>query len=301
MADQVDFAGGTAVITGAGAGIGAALAREAARIGMSVVVADISSERAKTTVADIIARGGRAEALVVDVRDDEAMHALAADVRQRHGAVRLLINNAGIEMIGFSWELTAEQWRRSTDINVMGVVNGVRAFVPGMIEDTAAGGCAAIANLSSVGGFMCSPMMAPYTMSKHAVLSFTECLFLEMELLGLPIDVSVVIPSMVRSQIFADAPIADGGAATWAEAYRRQFLERMGSEAMDPDEAARAVFGQLAERRYWVSTKPEATEAVAARRAELYRTLDRPKTDAHILTRLKALRPSQETAASPVG
>ena len=296
MTEQADFAGGTAVITGAGAGIGAGLAREAARLGMSVVVADVSAERASEVVGEITAKGGRAEPAVVDVRDDAAIDALARDVRARHGAVRLLINNAGIETIGFSWELSAEQWRRSTEINVLGVVNGLRAFIPGMIEDVGAGGRAAVANLSSVGGLMCSPMMAPYTVSKHAVLALTECLMLEMELLDLPIDVSVIIPSMVRTRIFDDAVVNTGGAESWAEAYRKQFLERIGGEAMDPDDAARVVFRQLVERRYWVSTQPEATEAVAKRRGELFRTLARPQTEAGILQRIKDLRPTKAPA-----
>lgn len=289
MAEQDDFAGGVAVITGAGAGIGAGLAREAARIGMTVIVADIAADRAAEVVADITARGGRGEPATVDVRDDAAMDALAAAVRRRHGKVRLVINNAGVEMLGFSWELSAEQWRRSTDINVMGVVNGVRAFAPGMIEDTRAGGRAAIANVSSVGGLSCSPMMAPYTVSKHAVLSFTECLLLEMELTGHPIDISLIVPAMVRSRIFDDAPVAAG--AGWAEAYRAQLHARMG-DAMDVDEAARVIFEGLAERRYWVSTQPEATQAVAGRRAELYARLTRPTTDPAILQRLQDLRES---------
>jgi NAD(P)-dependent dehydrogenase (short-subunit alcohol dehydrogenase family) len=209
MPDQLEFAGGTAVITGAGSGIGAGLACEAARLGMSVVVADISRERADEIVAAIIGRGGQAEAAVVDVRDDHAMGVLATDVRARLGPVRLLVNNAGIETVGFSWELTAEQWRLSTDINLIGVVNGLRAFIPAMIKDTGEGRRSAIANLSSIGAFMGVPMNAAYLASKHAVLALTECLFLEMELLGCPIDVSVIVPSLVRSRIFEDAPVAD--------------------------------------------------------------------------------------------
>lgn len=290
MPRQHDFTGGLAVITGAGAGIGAGLARAAGHIGMTVVVADIAGERAAEVAADINRRGGRAEPAAVDVRDDAAMDALAATVRQRHGKVRLLINNAGVETLGFSWELSADQWRRSTDINLMGVVNGVRAFTPGMIEDTAGGGRAAIANVSSIGGLSCSPMMTPYIVSKHAVLSFTECLLLEMELTGHPIDVSLILPAMVRSRIFDDAPSAAD--ASWAEAYRRQLIERMAADAMDVDEAAGAIFRGLADGRYWVSTLPEATQTAAAQRAELYAALARPSIDPAILERLVALRPA---------
>lgn len=98
--DRDAFAGGVAVITGAGSGIGAGLARRAGELGMTVVVTDINEEGAARTVAEIEAAGGKAEALRVDVSQPEELDRLAETVFARHGEVRLLINNAGIETVG---------------------------------------------------------------------------------------------------------------------------------------------------------------------------------------------------------
>ena len=132
MEEEV-FGGGVAVITGAGAGIGSGLARRAAEIGMTVVVTDVSAARADAVAGEIRAKGGKAESLAVDVSKPAELDRLAETVFERHGAVRLLVNNAGIETIGLSWEIPVERWEATLDINIHGVVHGVRAFVPRMI------------------------------------------------------------------------------------------------------------------------------------------------------------------------
>ena len=270
------FGGGVAVITGAGAGIGAGLAREAGRIGMTVIVSDISPARAANVAGDINKAGGVAHAVPTDVRDHEAVEALAAFVEKKFGHVRLLINNAGIEMLGLIWELTPAQWQSAMDINVNGIFYGARAFIPRMIDAVRRGRRAAIANLSSVGGVGTSPMMAPYIVSKHAVLAFTECLSLDMELAGIPIDISVITPGMVRTSIFEDAPISGGETTALAERYRVAMRDYMASEGMEVGAAARFIFDQLAARSFWISTQPEMTESFATARAEYLRTRARP-------------------------
>src|SRR5438132_12826265 len=110
------FGGGIAVVTGAGAGIGAGLAREAGRLGMTVVVADVDKGRAASVADAIVKAGGKAHAQVTDVRDADAVEALADWTHRNLGDVRLLVNNAGIEMLGLMWELTPQQWRKVFDI-----------------------------------------------------------------------------------------------------------------------------------------------------------------------------------------
>jgi NAD(P)-dependent dehydrogenase (short-subunit alcohol dehydrogenase family) len=277
MTAEEAFADGVAVITGAGAGIGAGLAREAGQIGMTVFVSDISRERAQAVAREIQEAGGDARAVVTDVRDYGAVEALASLVHETAGDVRLLINNAGIEMLGLTWELTPAQWQAAIEINLNGVFYGVRAFVPRMREAVKRGRQAAIANLSSVGGMAIAPLMTPYTVSKHAVLSLTECLSLEMELTETPIDISVITPGIVRTSIFEDATTARGGKDNWAERNRDTLRKSLISQGMDVDVAARLIFEQLAARQFWVSTHPEMTEWFAVRRADYLRTRERPR------------------------
>ena len=255
------FGGGLAVITGAGSGIGAGLARRAAELGMRVIVADISPASAQGVAAEINDAGGEAHAMVVDVSRAELIEAFAAQVHERFGNVRLLVNNAGIETVGYTWEIPAARWDATLDINVHGVVHGVRAFMPQMI---ASGEECWVANLSSVGGFGQMPIQTSYIMSKHAVQSFSECLALEVGLLDLPIHVSAIIPGMVRTRIF-DATDEDQGDV--AVAHRTAMREAMAANGMDLDKACERIMDQLATGKFWVSTQPRMTQMFVERRA----------------------------------
>ena len=103
--DEEKFAGGVAVVTGAGAGIGSGLARRAGELGMHVVVTDVNAAAAEAVAQDVRDKGGKAEAVVVDVSRPSELDRLADEVFARHGSVRLLVNNAGIETIGYTWEM----------------------------------------------------------------------------------------------------------------------------------------------------------------------------------------------------
>ncbi|KAM5353393.1 hypothetical protein ACJ41O_000043 [Fusarium nematophilum] len=167
------FCGGVAVITGAGGGLGSGLARHAASLGMTVIVADIAFDRAKEVASSITATGGRAEAISVDVSRPEELDRLSDHVFAQYGSVRLLINNAGIETLGSCWEVSATRWEATLNVNIHGVVHGVRAFLPRMI---ASGDECWIANTSSAGAFATIPGQSAYIMTKHALQAFTEAL-----------------------------------------------------------------------------------------------------------------------------
>ena len=141
------------MVTGAGSGIGEGIARAAAGLGMKVVVADIDAGRLERVAAEIRAQGGVALSVPTDVADAASVAALAAATRGRFGDVRLLVNNAGIEVAGYTWDLSALDWERAVRVNVLGVVHGARSFLPRMIE---AGTPAYVANLSSLGGLSMS-------------------------------------------------------------------------------------------------------------------------------------------------
>ena len=181
MSARDTFSGGVAVITGAGAGIGAGIARYASHLGMTVVLADIDGEAIARLRGEISAADGTAHGVVCDVRDADAMETSPKAPTGDFGAVRLLVNNAGIEQFGYLWDTPVANWQRVVDVNVSGVFHGVRAFLPRMMDSDEP---AWVWNLSSVGGVVAVPLQAPYIMSKHAVLALTECLHLDVQSAG---------------------------------------------------------------------------------------------------------------------
>lgn len=255
MTPAAAFAGGVAVITGAGSGIGAALARHAAALGMKVALADIDAAAIAALAAEL---GPDAIAVPTDVRDAAAVLALAQAVHGRWGAVRLLVNCAGIETLGFSWEIAPARWQATLDINVMGAINGVHAFLPAMLE---AGQPAFIGNVASIGAFGQMPMQSAYIVSKHALQSFTENLALEVGLTGKPVHIASIIPGAVDTRIFADAN--PGNAA--AERHRA-IMQAMLSASMAPVDAAALIFAGLAARDFFIATHPDDARAIIAGR-----------------------------------
>jgi len=257
------FSGGVSVITGAGAGIGAGLARYASRLGMSVVLADVDAGAIATLRDELSAAGGEVLDVVCDVRDPDAIQRLADTTYRDVGPVRLLVNNAGVEQFGYLWDTPIINWQRVIDINVSGVYYGVRAFLPKMM---AIDEQAWVWNLSSVGGVVAIPLQAPYIVSKHAVLALTECLYLDVESAGHAhhIRVQAVLPGAVRSDIFESAGGVEAGDAAAAESQRAAMLQ-VKAAAMDPLVAAETIFEQAAEGRFYLLTQPSVGTAMTER------------------------------------
>lgn len=264
--------GGVAVVTGAGSGIGEGIALSAAARGMKVVLADIAEDRMEKVAQAIRSDGGEALTVVTDVSRAAMLDELAAKTHAAFGDVTLLVNNAGIEMLGHVWEIPPDTWDKALTINVLGVIHGVRAFAPRML---ASGRRAFIANLSSIGGLGIMPVQTPYIVSKHAVLSFTECLALEMQLTGKPISVSAVLPGPVATRIFEDAPTGDEPSTV---EHHRGFMRTMLKEhGMGIREAGNRILEGIAAGEFWVSTHPEMMAAAARQRAEHLKSLSAPR------------------------
>ena len=259
------FTGGVAVITGAGSGIGAALARHAAGLGMKVALADVDAAAITALATEL---GPETLALPTDVRNADAVIALAAAVHARWGDVRLLVNCAGIETLGNSWDIAPARWQATLDINVMGAIHGVHAFMPAML---AAGEPAFIANVASVGAFGQMPMQAAYITSKHAVQAFTETLALEIGLTGKPIHVASVIPAAVATAIFDNANEGDAAAER-----HRAIMQAMLAASMAPADAARIIFAGLAARDFFIMTHPDDARAIIAGRIDFLSKLAAP-------------------------
>ncbi|OBK19320.1 SDR family NAD(P)-dependent oxidoreductase [Mycobacterium asiaticum] len=257
------FSGGVAVITGAGAGIGAGLARYANTLGMTVVLSDVDAD-AITELRDELAN---AVAVVCDVRDPDAVQELADRTFRDVGPVRLLVNNAGVEQFGYLWDTPVANWQRVVDINISGVFHGVRAFLPKMMASDEQ---AWVWNLASVGAVTAIPLQTPYIMSKHAVLAMTECLRLDVEAAGHGhhIRVQAVLPGAVVSNIFESAGGVDGsGDFDAAEAQRAAMLD-IKAAAIDPLSAAETLFDQAADGRFYLVTQESVLSAMQ-RRAEV--------------------------------
>ena len=277
------FGTGTAVVTGAGAGIGAGFARHLARLGMTVVVADIDEERASLVAEDIRAAGGRADVHGVDVADADAVKRMADNVFDRHGSVELLVNNAGVETAGLLWEVSGARWRRLMEINVDGVFYCLRAFVPLMLK---VGKRACVANRSSVGGINSAAVQGPYIVSKFAVLAMTESLHQDLSLVDSPIQVSAVVPHSIRSEIFRaaqrDAPTTNVTANAVFDAMQQANVE----SGLDPLDAAEHMTEAIARGDFWVFSDDDACRQFTDRRAAQLRDLLPPADPRTMLTRM---------------
>jgi NAD(P)-dependent dehydrogenase (short-subunit alcohol dehydrogenase family) len=269
------FGGGVAVVTGAGAGIGAGLARHASRLGMTVVLADVDAAAVAALREELCAAGGSAVDVVCDVRDAAAVQNLADEVYRDHGAVRLLVNNAGVEQFGYLWDTPVANWQRVVDVNVSGVFHGIRAFLPKMLATDEP---AWVWNLSSIGGVAVVPLQAPYIMSKHAVLALTECLHLEVQSVGHDhhIHVQAILPGAVVSNIFESAGGVNSGDMGAAEGQRAAMLD-IKAEAMDPVAAAEVVFEQAAEGRFYLLTQPEYVGSAMSERGRVLCSQEAPR------------------------
>lgn len=192
------FSGRVAVITGAAEGIGKAIALHAARQGMKLVLADLNPDTLSRTMSELVAEGAEVAGLDVDVSDAGRVESLAELAYSRFGAVHLLVNNAGVALAKSVWETSQKDWDWVMGVNLYGVTNGLRAFVPRML---AGGDEGHIVNVASVAGLISEPGMAAYNASKFGVVTVSEGLFHDLALRQAPISVSVLCPAWVRTRI----------------------------------------------------------------------------------------------------
>ena len=186
---------GVAVVTGAGSGIGRALAQRLAAAGSAVALADVDEAGLMETAASLSGKRASATTHVVDVADEAAVRAFAEDVATRHGRVTLLINNAGVALYGTFEEISLDDLRWLMGINFWGAVYGVKYFLPILKQQPRAH----VVNLSSVFGLVAPAGQSAYSASKFAVRGFTEALRHELE--GTSVFVSCVHPAGVRTSI----------------------------------------------------------------------------------------------------
>ncbi len=205
-----------AVVTGAGSGLGRAISVELARRNGRVLVSDVDRTRAEETAKLVERSGGTAEVIVVDVTEPDDLERAADHIDRIWGGADLLVNNAGVAVAGTLGEITLEDWKWALNVNLWGVIHGCHAFVPRM----RAQGSGAILNVASAMGFASFPEMAPYNVSKAAVISLTETLTSELAPDG--IRVTALCPTFFPSNLMQSFRSSNDRQRHFAEAFFRR-------------------------------------------------------------------------------
>jgi NADP-dependent 3-hydroxy acid dehydrogenase YdfG len=200
------FAGKVVVVTGAGSGIGQALATELGRSGAKVAISDVDTEGLAVTEERLKAIGAPVKVDRLDVTEREAFELYAGAVKQHFGKVNQIYNNAGIAYTGDIEVTQYKDIERVMDVNFWGVVNGTKAFLPHLIES----GDGHVVNVSSLFGIFSVPGQAAYNAAKFAVRGFTEALRQEMAMAKHPVKVTTVHPGGVKTAIARNMTAADG-------------------------------------------------------------------------------------------
>ncbi len=249
-----------AVVTGAASGMGEAMAEHAAAEGMRVVLVDVEAPALAAVAERLGAAGASVWQMEADVSDRGAVLELAEKVEAEVGDTWLLANNAGVGSSAPVHALTHEQWEFVLGVNLWGVIHGLEAFLPKMIERD--GGY--VVNTASMAGFMTCPNLGAYVASKHAVVGLSEVLYRDLEAMGSNVGVSVLCPGGVVTKIMSaerNWPARLGPAPSTLPGEYPDFPERK-----EPREVADQVFAAIAARQFWILTHPwQYAEAVRAR------------------------------------
>ena len=274
-----DFEGKVAVVTGGAGGVGKALVGALLGEGASVVVADVEEAVLKETVAEFSASGGEVSGVVTDVSDPDSLNALADEVFGEHGNCHLLFNNAGVAAPSANvWETTVNDWRWVHGVNIMGVIQGIQAFVPRMI---ASGEEGHVINTSSGdGGISPLPFQSVYASSKAAVSTITECLDAQLQTEKTNLRASIFYPSggLLDTGIWTTARNRPEALAREEEPSAPaptidQFKDAAKAAGMelqfqDLDELARRCLEGIREQQFIIMYGHEETEATLKDRAE---------------------------------
>jgi len=271
-----DLRGKVAVITGAASGFGRELAILCAQDGMKVVLADLDEKGLAATEA-LLPSGSPALRVKCDVSKSESVENLAAQAWQHFGGAHLLFNNAGVAVAGPTWSATLADWKWVLDVNLMGVVHGIHSFVPRMLKQ---GGEAHVVNTASVAGLISVPGSSVYCVSKHGVVTLSECLHHDLQLAGAPIGVSVLCPAFVNTGIAESArsrPAELADTNPLAAPFEARVLKAVRSGKLSAADVARITMDAVKANRFYILSHPKIKAAIEARMRDILD--DRPPTN----------------------
>ncbi len=285
-----NFKGKTAVLTGAGSGFGLECARIGAKLGMNLVLADVQQDALDKAVAEVTALGAQVLPFQLDVSKADQVEAMGVATLARFGAPHLVFNNAGIGAGGLIWENTAKDWEWVIGVNVMGVAHGVRVFTPMMLDaakkDAAYQGH--MVNTASMAGLLNAPNMGVYSVSKHAVVSLSETLYQDLQLVTDQVSASVLCPFFVPtgiSQSHRNRPEEfkqRGIKPTKSQMIGQAMSDKaVGSGKVSAADVAQMVFDAVAANQFYIYSHPKAINTVQTRLEDVMQA--RNPTDPFVL------------------
>ncbi len=268
-----NFTGKVVVITGGAGGLGREFAAVAAELGMNIVLADVQQDALDLARSELEGQGAQVLAMLCDVRKGEQVQALADAAMARFGAVHLVFNNAGVGSGGLIWENSEADWEWVLGVNLWGVIHGVRIFTRLMLA------CAKtdpefeghIVNTASMAGLLNAPAMGVYNVSKHAVVSLSETLYHDLQLVGAPIGASVLCPYFVPTGISQshrnrpDDVRMDAAPTASQMAAQAMTVKAVESGKVTAAQVARMSFDAVRDGQFYIYSHPGALGNVAER------------------------------------
>jgi len=249
-------------VTGAASGIGRAMADAFIALGMKVVLADVETAALEAAATELRVAGGDVFAVTADVAEAAEVDRIGSAAMDVFGGLHVACNNAGVSGGGLSWEIDVETWRWILDVDLWGVIHGVRTFTPLII----ASGGGHVVNTASMAGLTSNPGMAPYNVAKHGVVTLSETMSIELQMTHPEVGVSVLCPGWVRTQINRserNRPGHDPAAQEQVDdseeglAALRALVDTWIAEGLQPAHVANLVVDAIRENRFWVLTHPE--------------------------------------------
>ena len=252
------------VVTGAASGIGKGIAQTFAAAGAKLVLTDVEEERLSQLATELSSENKNVKTFLCDVADAKKVEALASFTYDAFGACHILCNNAGVVENNLkSWERSLQDWDWVLGINLMGVVHGVKSFVPKMLDGKEPGH---IVNTASIGGLVAGLALPAYSVSKHAVVAFTECLYNDLARENAPISASVLCPGWVSTDI-ADSDRNRSNKPDVDEALMRSrnSFKKSIANGMEPQEVGKIVADGIKNNQFYLYTHPHWNGAVEDR------------------------------------
>ncbi len=259
-----ELQGKVAVVTGGASGIGRAVAEAAAAEGMRVVLADIEEAALKEADTALAATGAEVLSVVTDVSSGSSVDELRDKTLERFGAVHLVHNNAGVAVGGPLWTVSEADWTWVLGVNLWGVIHGIRAFVPVLLEQ----GEGHVVNTASLAGLTSPGMLGPYNVTKHSVVTMSETLYRDLDAVGSRVGVSVLCPGFVQTRIAESERNRPDWAPADLQAQGVEFhgvVRNLVAAGIRPSAVAEKVIYAVRHNRFYIITHDDTHAMVETR------------------------------------